>query len=330
MTNPVRPEGRIVLHNRLEERESPFRLAEDVRRGLTSRPKTIPPKYFYDARGSRLFEAITRLPEYYQTRTETSILERWAPGLVRDLRPAALIEFGSGSAAKTRVLLDCMQSEGVLEGYGPLDVSADASRRASEALVREYPELRVEGVVGDFERPHDLPFPGRRRLLAFLGSTIGNFDPDRSVEFLRRVAGEMTAADGFLIGFDLVKDRETLEPAYNDAAGVTEEFNLNLLRVLNRELRADFDLRNFEHRAFFNEPESRIEMHLVSLRAQTVRLGAIDLEAEFERGESIRTELSHKYTRRSVERLFAAGGLRLAAWETDPAHRFALALARRP
>lgn len=330
MTVPESPSARIVLRNRLEERDSPFRLAEDTRRGLTSRPKTMPPKYFYDGRGSRLFESITRSPEYYQTRTETKILERWAPGIVRDLKPAALIEFGSGSAAKTRVILDSMCKQGILEGYGPLDVSVDASRRASEALVREYPDLRVEGVVGDFERPHDLPFPGRRRLLAFLGSTIGNFDRDRSVGFLRSVATEMTPADGFLIGFDLVKDRETLERAYNDAAGVTAEFNLNLLRVMNRELRADFDLRQFEHRAFFNEPESRIEMHLVSRRAQTVHLRSIDLEVEFESGESVRTELSHKYTRTSVRELLDSAGLRLAAWTTDSRNRFALALARRP
>jgi L-histidine N-alpha-methyltransferase len=323
-------EGRIVLHNRLEERASPFRLAEDALHGLTSDPKTIPPKYFYDARGSRLFEAITRLPEYYQTRTERAILDRWAPEVVHDLRPGVLIEFGSGSAAKTRALLDSMRDEGLLHGYGPLDVSADASRRASEALALEYPELRVEGVIGDFERPHDLPFPGRRRLLIFLGSTIGNFTPDRSVTFLRSVAREMTPADGFMIGFDLVKDRATLGRAYNDSAGITAEFNLNLLRVMNRELGADFDVGEFEHRAFYNEQETRIEMHLVSSRSQTVRLDTIDLVTEFERGESIRTELSHKYTRDSVEELLGAGGLRLAAWETDSAGRFALALARRP
>lgn len=323
-------EGRIVLHNRLEDRTSPFRLAEDALHGLTSDPKTIPPKYFYDARGSRLFEAITRLPEYYQTRTERAILDRWAPEVVHDLRPGVLIEFGSGSAAKTRALLDSMRDEGLLHGYGPLDVSADASRRASEALALEYPELRVEGVIGDFERPHDLPFPGRRRLLIFLGSTIGNFTPDRSVTFLRSVAREMTPADGFMIGFDLVKDRATLERAYNDSAGITAEFNLNLLRVMNRELGADFDVGEFEHRAFYNEQETRIEMHLVSSRSQTVRLDTIDLVTEFERGESIRTELSHKYTRDSVEKLLGAGGLRLAAWETDSAGRFALALARRP
>jgi L-histidine N-alpha-methyltransferase len=330
VSDPSRPGHRIVLHNRLEERASPYRLAEDARQGLTSAPKTMSPKYFYDARGSRLFEAITRLPEYYQTRAERSILDSWAHDLVRDLRPGVLIEFGSGSAMKTRVLLDSMRSHGLLYGYGPLDVSADASRRASEALALEYPELQVEGVIGDFERPHDLPFPGRRRLLAFLGSTIGNFDPDRADTFLRSVANEMTPADGFLIGFDLVKDRETLEQAYNDSAGVTAEFNLNLLRVMNRELAADFDPGEFEHRAFYDGQKARIEMHLVSRREQTVRLAALDLVVGFERGESIRTELSHKYSRESVEKMFRVSGLRLAAWETDAANRFALALARIP
>lgn len=325
-----RPGHRIVLHNRLEERASPYRLAEDARQGLTSTPKTMSPKYFYDARGSLLFEAITRLPEYYQTRAEKSILDSWAPDLVGDLRPGVLIEFGSGSATKTRVLLDSMRSHGLLYGYGPLDVSADASRRASEALALEYPELQVEGVIGDFERPHDLPFPGRRRLLAFLGSTIGNFDPDRAETFLRSVANEMTPADGFLIGFDLVKDRETLEQAYNDSAGVTAEFNLNLLRVMNRELVGNFDLEEFEHRGFYDAEKARIEMHLVSRREQIVRLAALDLVVGFERGESIRTELSHKYSRDSVEQMFRVSGLRLAAWETDPANRFALALARIP
>ncbi len=327
---PVSRGRGIVLHNRLEERASPFRLAEDARHGLTSDPKTLPPKYFYDARGSRLFEAITRLPEYYQTRAEKTILDRWAPELVHDLQPGVLIEFGSGSAAKTRALLDSMRAHGLLHGYGPLDVSADASRRASEALVLEYPGLHVEGVIGDFERPHDLPFPGRRRLLAFLGSTIGNFAPDSAVTFLRSVALEMTPVDGFIIGFDLVKDRDMLERAYNDSAGVTAEFNLNLLRVMNRELGADFDLGGFEHSAFYAEQESRIEMHLVARRAQTVRLAAIDLIVEFREGESIRTELSHKYSRDSVEELLRAGGLRLAAWQTDSADRFALALARSP
>ena len=321
--------GRIVLHNRLEERDSPFRLAADARRGLTSDPRVMPPKYFYDERGSRLFEAITRLPEYYQTRTERRILESVAGKVVRELSPGVLVEFGSGAADKTRVLLNAMRESGTLEGYAPLDVSMDASRRAADSLTREYPSLCVEGVIGDFERPHDLPFPGRRRLLVFLGSTIGNFERDASAEFLISVAREMAPSDGFLIGFDLVKDPVILERAYNDTAGVTAEFNRNLLQVMNRELGADFDPNVFRHRAFYDAEQSRIEMQLVSEVAHSVRLPAIDLVIEFDTGESIRTELSHKYDRTSVEALLWRSGLRLADWFTDEREWFALALARR-
>ena len=320
--------GRIVLHDRLADGPGPFRLAEDARRGLTSRPRTMPPKYFYDARGSRLFEEITRLPEYYPTRAEREILARRAAGIVRAYRPSVLVEFGSGSAAKTRALLDAMRDAGTLRGYAPVDVSADASRRAAEALVREYPGLVVEGVIGDFERPHALPFPGRRRLFAFLGSTIGNFEPDGAGAFLRAVAGEMTDGDAFLIGFDLVKDRETLVRAYDDAAGVTAAFNRNLLHVLNRELGADFEPEAFAHRAVWDEARARIEMHLVAVTPRTVRIPALGLEIRFEAGEGIRTELSHKYTRSSARDLLAAAGLVLADWWTDEAGRFALGVAR--
>jgi len=319
--------GRIVLHDRLAEGPGPFRLAEDARRGLTSRPRTMPPKYFYDARGSRLFEEITRLPEYYPTRAEREILERRAAGIVRACRPAVMVEFGSGNATKTRALLDAMRDAGLLAGYAPVDVSAEASRRAAEALVREYPGLRVEGVIGDFERPHALPFQGQRRLFAFLGSTIGNFEPEGAVAFLRAVAEEMTPEDAFLIGFDLVKERETLERAYDDSAGVTAAFNRNLLHVLNRELGADFDPEAFAHRAVWDEARARIEMHLVAASPQTVRIPALDLELRFEAGEGIRTELSHKYTQSTARALLADAGLVLAEWWTDGADRFALGLA---
>lgn len=312
---------------RLEERESPFHLADDARAGLTAAPKVMPPKYFYDARGSRLFEEIARLPEYYPTEAEREILAAWAPEIARCTRAEVLVEFGSGSADKTRVLLDAMRAEGTLEGYAPIEVSADASRRAAEALIREYPGLRVEGVIGDFEHPHDLPFAGHRRLFAFLGSTIGNFEPAEAVGFLRSVADEMDQGDALLIGFDLVKDRGTLERAYNDSAGVTADFNRNLLRVLNRELGADFDPDAFEHRAFYDEEKARIEMHLVSRTAQFVRLPALDLEVEFTAGESIRTELSHKFTRDTATRALAGAGLHVAEWRTDAAGRYAVCLA---
>ena len=238
-----------------------------------------------------------------------------------------LVEFGSGSSYKTRVLLDALRDAGLLHGYGPLEVSEDAVRAAAEALIADYPGLLVEGVIGDFEHPHELPFPRERRLLAFLGSTIGNFEPEVASEFLRSVAGRMSPGEGFLIGFDLVKDREMLEAAYNDAAGVTAEFNLNMLRILNRELGADFDLGSFQHRAIYNEADSRIEMHLVSLRAQRVSVSGIELEVDFADGETVRTELSHKYTRESVEDLFRPARLNLIDWQTDPDNLFALGLA---
>lgn len=317
----------IVLLDTLEHRDTPFDLAADARAGLTASPKTLSPKYFYDAVGSDLFERITEQPEYYQTVTEKRILERCAPGLVERLRPRVLVEFGSGSSYKTRVLLDALQNAGLLHGYGPLEVSEDAVRAAAEALIADYPGLLVEGVIGDFEHPHELPFPRERRLLAFLGSTIGNFEPEVASEFLSSVAARMSPGEGFLIGFDLVKDREMLEAAYNDAAGVTAEFNLNMLRVLNRELGADFDLHGFQHLALYNADDRRIEMHLVSRRAQRISLPEIELEVEFAKGETVRTELSHKYTRESVEDLFRKARLNLVGWQTDPDNLFALGLA---
>lgn len=319
----------VVVRNLLNEQDSPFELAEDVRRGLTSTPKTMLPKYLYDAMGSRLFERITRLPEYYQTRTERAILERIAPLIVDRVRPTVLIEFGSGSAYKTRVLLGEMRRAGRLEGYGMLDVSEAASRAAAAELIRDYPGLHIECVVTDFEHDQPLPYEGHRRLLAFLGSTVGNFEAGAARDFLRDVGAHMQPEDAFLIGFDLVKDVDTLLRAYDDAEGVTAEFNRNLLRVMNRELDADFDLDAFEHAVRYDEQEARIEMHLVSRTAQTVRLDALDLDVPFAAGESIRTELSHKYTRRSVEGLLEDAGLSLDMWETDPESQFALGLARR-
>lgn len=304
-------------------------MADDVRRGLTGERKELPPKYFYDARGSRLFERITRLPEYYLTRTERGILLRLAPELVRELRPRALVEFGAGSAEKTRILLDAMAREGLLEGYAPIDVSAEALEETARRLAAAYPELRIVGVIGDFQRRLALPFRGEGRLVAFLGSTIGNFTGREATSFLRRVAEGLLPGDGFLVGFDLVKDPARLEAAYDDAAGVTARFNRNALRVLNRELGADFDLSAFRHRAVYEEEEARIEMYLVSAREQEVRFQEIDLVVRFREGEAIRTELSHKYTRESAEGLLEAGRLQLARWETDPEGSFAVALARR-
>jgi len=321
--------SQIVLRNLLRENASPFDLSGDARMGLSSTPKTLPSKYFYDARGSHLFEMITRLPEYYLTRSETEILEREAGRFVEATRPRALVEFGSGAARKTRLLLDAMLERDLLEGYGPVDVSADASRHAADALILVYPDLKVEGVIGDFEHPRDLPFAGRPRLMAFLGSTIGNLDEIQATKFLRSIRAEMTDADRFLIGFDLFKDPAILERAYADEAGVTAQFNLNMLRVLNRELGASFDLDAFRHKAVWNPRDSRIEMHLESLREQRVPISELGLEVHLASGETIRTEMSHKYTRESVAALLEFAGLRIDSWETDRAGYFALALARR-
>jgi len=320
--------SRIVLHNTLQERASPYDLPGDTRAGLTSTPKTLPSKYFYDARGSHLFEAITRLPEYYLTRAETEILEAEAGNFVEAVRPRVLVEFGSGAARKTRILLDAMLERGLLEGYGPVDVSAEASRHAADTLIRDYPDLVVQGVIGDFERPRDLPFAGRPRMLAFLGSTIGNLESEQATAFLRSIRTEMTGADTFLIGFDLVKDVGVLKRAYDDEAGVTAQFNLNMLRVLNRELGASFDTDAFRHRAVWNTAYSRIEMHLESAAEQSVRIPSIGLDVGLAAGETIRTELSHKYTRESAGALLEAAGFRVESWCTDESDRFALALAR--
>lgn len=305
-------------------------LRSDVREGLARRPRSLPPKYFYDARGSRLFEEITRLPEYYLTRAERSILERIAPSLIRTIRPAALVEFGSGSSGKTEILLDAAAAEGGIEGYASIDVSFEAVSGAAGRLRRQHPELHIVGIVDDFQRDRPLPFSDSRRLILFLGSTIGNLRPREAVAFAHRVQASMTGRDAFLVGFDLVKDRQRLRAAYNDARGVTAAFNRNVLLVLNRELSADFVPDEFQHRATWNEDDSRIEMHLVSERAQTVSIPALDMRLEFTPGETICTELSHKYTRESATGLLEEGGLRIERWETDAKARFALAVARLP
>ncbi|MFW6193680.1 MAG: L-histidine N(alpha)-methyltransferase [Gemmatimonadota bacterium] len=325
---PSSDAGSFELRRELDDRDHRAELAEDVREGLGSSPRTLPPKYFYDARGSRLFEEITRLPEYYLTEAERSILEARAEGLVEDAGAEALVEYGAGSAGKTRLLLDALHRAGRLRGYAPIDVSAEPVRAVAGELAARYPEARVVGVIADFEQPVDLPFDGWPRMILFLGSTIGNFPRGRAVGFLRRVAGQIGPEDTFLVGFDLVKDPEILEAAYDDPQGVTAAFNLNVLRVLNRELGADFDLDGFRHHAFWNADERRIEMHLRSTRRQTVRIAELGMEVELDEGESIRTELSHKYTRGSAGEILETAGLTLDRWDTDAEGRFALGLAR--
>jgi L-histidine N-alpha-methyltransferase len=305
-------------------------LAEDVLDGLTRPFKELPPKHFYDAHGCELFDRITELPEYYPTRAERSILQAQATAIVGATGAAELVELGSGTAAKTRVLLDAMARAETLRRYVPFDVAESVVRASAEALVREYPGLRVHGVIGDFERHLDRippPMAGEPRVVALLGGTIGNFPPGSRRRLLREIATLLGPNDRLLLGTDLVKDPLVLEAAYDDTAGVTAEFNRNVLRVLNRELEADFPLEQFEHVAFFDRHNEWIEMRLRARRACSVRIAALELDVELQEDEEIRTEISAKFTRQRVRADFAAAGLRLAGWHTDAQERFALSLA---
>jgi L-histidine N-alpha-methyltransferase len=304
-------------------------MARDVRRGLMTIPKELSPKYFYDEHGSQLFERITELDEYYPTRAEREILtERSAEIVATAGAPPALVELGSGSAAKTRSLLDAMQDAGCLETYVPVDISEQITRQTAERLADEYPGLEVSGVVCDFEQHLERISVGGPRLIAFLGGTIGNFYPAPRREFLARIASLLDPDDRLLLGTDLVKETARLEAAYDDAAGVTAEFNKNVLHVLNRELDADFEVEAFEHRAFFDAANAWIDIRLRSLAEQSVSLAGIEMTIDLEHGEEIRTEISCKFTRPALERVYAAAGLEMTGWFTDPEGDFALSLAR--
>jgi len=296
----------------------------EVAAGLAAPEKELPPKYFYDHRGSELFEEITRLPEYYPTRTERSLLESWMPTLISGLGTRTLVELGAGSAEKSRIILSAMRAAGTAGLYVPIDVSASFLDQTAGRLRREYPGLRVEPAVADISEEFDLsravPHPA---LYAFLGGTIGNFYPSAAIRLLRRVRSAMHPADRFLMGVDLRKDVRLIEAAYNDSQGVTAEFNRNMLLVLNHELGANFDPDAFEHLAFYEPVTHRIEMHLVSKVEHEVRVPGIGLVG-FKQGESLRTEISCKHDRRSVGDLFAAAGLRIEIWRPDPGALFAL------
>jgi L-histidine N-alpha-methyltransferase len=304
-------------------------LAEDVLDGLTRPFKELPPKHFYDARGAELFDRICDLPEYYQTRAERAILEHNAEALASLTRAVELVELGSGSASKTRVLLDALYAGGTLERYVPVDVTEQMVRGCAEELTREYPGLRVHGVIGDFERHLDrVPPAAGPRVVAFLGGTIGNFPPGTRRRFLREIARLLGPEDHLLMGTDLVKDPEVLEAAYDDAQGVTAEFNRNVLRVLNRELQADFDPDDFEHVALFDHENEWIEMRLRARREHTTLVRNLDLSVHFDAGEELRTEISAKFTPARLERDLSAAGLELVRWLTDPERLFALTLSR--
>jgi L-histidine N-alpha-methyltransferase len=308
-------------------------LANDVLDGLTRPFKEIPAKHFYDARGSELFERICELPEYYPTRAEREILTAHADGIVRRTGAGELIELGSGSAEKARILLGAMSRAGTLRRYVPLDVSETALEAAAQELVDEFDELAVHGVIGDFERHlGEVPEPDGvdgPRIVALLGGTIGNFLPGTRRRLLREIRGLLGSRDRLLLGTDLVKDPAVIEAAYDDAEGVTAEFNRNVLHVINRELDADFSPEAFEHIAFFDRRHEWVEMRLRSRRPCTVLVADLGLRVDFAAGEELRTEISAKFTRARVEDDLHAAGLALEAWYTDPDELFALSLAAR-
>ncbi|GAB3682300.1 L-histidine N(alpha)-methyltransferase [Salinisphaera aquimarina] len=286
-------------------------LVDDARAGLLAPPRQLPPKYFYDDYGSQLFEAICATPEYYPSRAEASLLSRHATQIIERAAPDHMLELGSGSSRKTRLLFDACDALAMPCIYWPFDVSAQMMLDAGAALVTDYSWLSVHALIGDYTGGiGNLPLPAQgRRLIVFLGGTLGNFEPDQARAMLGEIVGLLRGDDLLLLGVDRVKDTARLEAAYDDAQGITAEFNRNVLTVLNRELDADFDLAAYRHRAVFDEQRARIEMRLVSERDHSVRLGALDTTIEITAGEEIVTEFSHKFTPASIEALLADAGL---------------------
>ena len=319
----------MSIESHLEPGAFDAALRADVRAGLTSTPKTLPPKWFYDEHGSKLFDEITRLPEYYPTRTERAILAARASEIAELAQPETLVELGSGTSEKTRLLLTAFRTTGTLRGYVGFDVDEVTLSQAGAVLAAEFPGLTVSGVVGDFEKhvPRLREVGSGRRMIAFLGSTIGNLEPEPRGAFLRDVRAALKPGDTFLLGADLVKDPARLVVAYDDAAGVTAEFNRNVLRVINAGLGADFDPDAFEHVALWDEQHERIEMRLRARRDLQVTIPALDLEVAFVAGEEMRTEVSAKFRRAGLEGELRAAGLQPDAWYTDPAGDFGLVLA---
>ncbi|MCX4472129.1 L-histidine N(alpha)-methyltransferase [Micromonospora sp. NBC_01655] len=310
----------------LEEQDLGRGLREDVRTGLTAAPKWLPPKWFYDARGSELFEEITRLPEYYPTRAERSVLAERAGEIAELTGAKTLIELGSGSSEKTRLLLDAFTRRGGLGTFVPLDVSVSALRQSTEQIAADYPGLRVRGIVGDFTRHLDRLPAGGRRLVIFLGGTIGNLLPAERAGFLAAMRAALEPGDWLLLGTDLVKDPAVIVPAYDDAAGVTAEFNRNVLRVINRELDADFDPEAFTHVALWDPEREWIEMRLRADRPHRVRV--LDLDVAFAAGEELRTEVSAKFRPEGIAAELAAAGFTAHEFWTDADGRFGVTLAR--
>jgi L-histidine N-alpha-methyltransferase len=320
------PTARVRVDRHLSDDFRATTLAEDVRRGLSATPKTLPPKWFYDERGSELFEEITRLPEYYPTRAEAGILRAHAKDIAAASTADTLVELGSGSSEKTRILLDALLAAGSLRRYVPVDVSASALLTAGDAILAEYPQLEVHAVLADFEHHLDRLPGGGRRLVAFLGGTLGNLLPGARAEFLARLRSGLEPGDSLLLGTGLVTDPGVLVRAYDDAAGVTAEFNRNVLEVLRRELGATVDTDGFEHVAVWDPEHEWIEMRLRARTAQQVEIPPLGLSVDFAAGEEMRTEVSAKFRREGVAAEVAAAGFRLGEWWTDPDGRYALSL----
>ncbi|WP_280234684.1 L-histidine N(alpha)-methyltransferase [Nocardia cyriacigeorgica] len=304
-------------------------LRADARRGLTADPKWLPPKWFYDARGSELFEQITQLPEYYPTRTERALLERVVAEIARAAQAEVLVELGAGSAAKTRLLLSALSAAAPLKTYVPQDVSSAALRASAAEVAAEFPGLTVHGVVSDFtDTLHTLP-RGGRRMIAFLGGTIGNLVPAERAEFLTAIHEVLEPGEHLLLGAGLVVDPSILVPAYDDAAGVTAEFNRNVLHVLNARLSADFQPDKFRHIALWDAENEWIEMRLEATEDMRVTVADLDLLVDFARGEQMRTEISAKFRPEGLDTELSAAGFTLDKAWTDPDTRFTLVLATR-
>ena len=317
----------VSLSNYLAADSADQALRRDVRQGLGTTPKSLPPKWFYDSKGSDLFDQITRLPEYYPTRAEAQILRTRAAEIAATSGADTLVELGSGTSEKTRILLDALRDNGSLERFIPFDVDATILESAGSAIGTEYPGVEIDAVCGDFEEHlGKIPQVGRR-LVVFLGSTIGNLTPGPRAEFLAALSDSLQPGDTLLLGTDLVKDVDRLVRAYDDTAGVTAAFNKNVLTVVNRQLGADFDVAAFDHVARWNADESRIEMRLRTETAQRVRIADLDLTVDFEAGEEMLTEVSTKFRPEGVADELAAAGLRRIAWWTDDAGDFGLSLA---
>jgi L-histidine N-alpha-methyltransferase len=305
-------------------------IADDVISGLSASPKRLPPRLFYDAAGSDLFEQITELPEYYLTRTERAILSQHASEMLKDAGEGlTLIELGAGTASKTRVIIEALLRQQMSATFYPIDVSASALEIARDTLKSEFPALKVRPLVGDYSAGlSQLSGTPGRKLVLYIGSSIGNFEPDEAGALLKTIRKSLTTGDALLLGADMVKDEAVLLAAYNDEQGVTARFNLNILARINRELGGDFDLSEFRHRAIWNAAQSRIEMHLESLRPQTVLISEIDLRVRFRRGETIHTENSYKFTAGMVREILSAGGFELEKTWMDEKKWFGVHLAR--